>query len=129
MVALIIIILLSLLFLYKRYMPVWGISLLRELTNVINITEDVILLDTRDYITSSKDTRASAYCIPLAYLNRHYVDLPSNKKIVVVASDYIESNLSIRFLRKKGFQVSGYHLTNKFKKEGYYYGVQCANEK
>lgn len=127
--VLIIIILLSLLFLYKRYMPVWGISLLRELNNVMNTTEDVIILDTRDYITSSKDTKASAYCIPLAYLNRHYVDLPSNKKIVVVASDYVESNLSIRFLRKKGFQVSGYHLPNKLRKEGYYYGVQCANEK
>lgn len=67
----------------------------------------IIILDTRDYITSDKDMKARAYCIPLAYLNRHYVDLPSNKKIIVIA----------------------YHLQNKFKKEGYSYGIQCTNEK
>ncbi|MCA0971288.1 sulfurtransferase [Halobacillus litoralis] len=91
-------------FLY-RYMPVLGVKPL----DIDEWTEDVVLLDARDYQTSSRDRVEGAYCIPLSYLNRHYQDLP-DQEIVLIVRDQVEKNLSTRLLRKKGFHVVGYTL-------------------
>ncbi|MDQ0270442.1 hypothetical protein [Cytobacillus purgationiresistens] len=63
---------------------------------------DVKILDVRDYNQSYQSPILDSINIPVAYLNRYYH-----------ASSQIEENMSIRFLRKKGFSVIGYPLTNK----------------
>lgn len=126
---LMIIISISLLVLYQRYIPIWGIKELSGRTTGLFSRKDVVFLDTRDYQTSCKDKMGDAHCLPLSYLKRHYADLPIDKDIIVIASDQIESNLSIRFLTKKNFRVVGYYLPNKIKKGDHHYGVQCSNEK
>ncbi len=71
--------------------------------------DDIILVDTRDYQTSTRHTLEKAYCLPLPYLNRHFHDLP-HKDIVIIAADHVEKNLSARILRKHGHRVIGYYL-------------------
>ncbi|MEC5424858.1 hypothetical protein QGM71_15335 [Virgibacillus sp. C22-A2] len=105
----------SFLFLYKRYMPVWGM-VKYDLTYTHYSKEDVIILDIRDYQTSCRETKDGTFCIPLPYLNRHFTDLP-DKAIILVASSHVEKNLSARILKNKGMRVIGYHLTTDERKE------------
>lgn len=93
----------ALLFFLYRYIPVTGVKPL----TVDQWTNDVILLDARDYQTSNRDRIEGAYCIPLSYLNRHYRDLP-HQDIVLIVHDEVEKNLCTRLLRKKGHNVVGY---------------------
>lgn len=67
-------------------------------------------MDVRDYNQSYRDPVPGAINIPYAYMKRSYSDI-SRKNIHVVASDYLERNMSIRFLRKRGFKIVGYSLT------------------
>ncbi|MFC4558509.1 hypothetical protein ACFO3D_09835 [Virgibacillus kekensis] len=99
----------SLKFLYRRYIPVRGVWKI-ELSNVaVQNDSQVTIVDTRSYQTSFKDAIEQAYCLPLAYLNRHFRDIP-NKDVIIVASDHVDKNLSIRLLKRKGIQVVGYYL-------------------
>ncbi|TGB02856.1 hypothetical protein [Halobacillus salinus] len=94
-----------LLFFLNRYMPVTGVKPLQ----IEEWDDEVVLLDARDYQTSSRDIVQDAYCIPLSYLNRHHRDLP-DKEIVLIVRDHVEKNLCTRLLRRKGYRVVGYTL-------------------
>jgi rhodanese-related sulfurtransferase len=97
----------TLIFIYKRYVPVFGISPVPEIIK----SEDLVLLDLRDYQSTSKDSIPNAINIPYAYLKRYYREIPS-KRILVVATDMIEKNLAIRFLRKRKFVIHGFIIFN-----------------
>ncbi|MFB4169964.1 hypothetical protein [Virgibacillus sp. JSM 102003] len=107
-IALIIIITFLLLFLYHRYMPVFGVGKM-DMNYVSYSKEDVAIVDTRDYQDSFNDIIEQAYSIPVPYLNRHFHDIP-DKNIVVIASDIVGRNVSTRILRNKGKRVVGYHM-------------------
>lgn len=90
-------------FIYKRYIPVIDIPLISEFKS----TTDTLLLDVRDYQTTWKEPIEGAMNIPYAYLNRFYKEIP-HANIIIVASDPVEKNLTLRFLKKKGYQISGF---------------------
>jgi rhodanese-related sulfurtransferase len=93
---------------YNRYIPVKGVQCSRTL----NVEESSIkIVDVRNYNQSYKDTIVEAINIPVAYLKRNYHEI-SSMKIHVVASNHLEKNISIRFLKKRGFKVTGYTLTD-----------------
>lgn len=93
--------------LYIRYCPVGNV----KCTNTLNHNIDIIeIVDVRDYNQSYKDPVSGSINIPYAYMKRRYSDI-SRQNVHVVASDYLERNMSIRFLRKKGFNIVGYSLT------------------
>ncbi|MCS0824832.1 hypothetical protein NX029_12700 [Cytobacillus firmus] len=93
---------------YVRYFPVWGV----QCTNSINPNMGFInILDVRDYNESYKDPVYAAINIPVGYIQRYYGEIVS-LRIHVVASNHLEKNLSIRLLRRRGFKVMGYTLTD-----------------
>ncbi|MGG5254277.1 sulfurtransferase [Neobacillus sp. SM06] len=94
--------------LFKRYVPVTGISDLTE----ERIHDSAVLLDLRDYQTTYKCPICHSVNIPFAYLKRYYREIP-NKKVIVLASDTVEKNLAIRFLLKKKFQIEGFMVINE----------------
>jgi len=93
---------------FSRYIPTIGVRCVDSNTCKQN---DVHFVDVRDYNQSYKQPIKEATNIPTAYLRRFYKEIP-NGKIVVIASDLIEKNLSVRFLKRKGFDVIGYSITN-----------------
>ena len=97
-----------LIFAYKRYSPVYGVSLVQ---NIIN-NEDVVLIDLRDYQTTDKKPITGSIDIPYAYLKRYNKEIPK-KPLIIVASDTIEKNLAIRFLLKRRFKILGYWIVNE----------------
>jgi len=109
-VILISILLLSI-FLYKRYMPVYGVMKMNENEGDCK-SDNVVIVDTRDYQTSTRDHIEQAYLVPIAYINRHYGDIP-DKNVIIISSDVSGKNLSARMLRKKGMRVIGYKLVNE----------------
>ncbi|MCQ6274267.1 hypothetical protein JMM81_04660 [Bacillus sp. V3B] len=95
-------------FIYRRYVPVLGVPCIRSL----NKDGDLIkVVDVRDYNLSYKDPIQGSINIPVAYLKRNFHEV-SNSKIIVVASNRLEKNISIRFLKNKGCKVMGYTLTD-----------------
>ncbi|WP_174733483.1 sulfurtransferase [Mesobacillus harenae] len=95
--------------LYKRYVPVLGVpckDIREEKLEYIDI-----ILDIRDYNISSKTPVEGALTIPTAYLARYFKEIPG-REIYIVASDHLEKNMGIRLLRKRGFKVMGYTLTD-----------------
>lgn len=97
-----------LVFFYIRYYPAGNV----KCTKTIHSSADSIeIVDVRDYNQSYKDPIPGATNIPFAYMKRRYRDI-TNSNIHLVASDYLEKNLSIRFLQKRGFHVTGYTLTD-----------------
>ncbi|MDQ0230716.1 hypothetical protein [Metabacillus malikii] len=106
MVGLLIIVISS--FIYSRYFPVWGVDCLKSL-NVDG--ESIDIVDVRDYHQSTNKPIRKAVNIPIAYMKRHYQDI-KRPTVHVVASNTIEKNMSVRFLRKKGFKVASYTLTD-----------------
>ncbi|MDF0728634.1 hypothetical protein PY093_18520 [Cytobacillus sp. S13-E01] len=108
MILFIIILLAIIGFIYQRYFPVWGV----QCTNSINHNTGLInILDVRDYNETYKDPIQVAINIPLGYLRRYYGEIDSHR-IHVVAANHLEKNISIRFLRRKGFKVMSYTLTD-----------------
>lgn len=93
-----------------RYIPVRGID-----QHDLYI-EDAKILDVRDYNDSYLDEIPGALNIPVAYLKRYFNEIPKDK-IFIVASDTIEKNISVRFLRRKGFNVVGYTFINNTREE------------
>ncbi|WP_138417367.1 hypothetical protein [Aquibacillus sediminis] len=122
-----IVITLSLLLLYKRYIPVFGVTKIDEINRYYN-QDDTVIVDVRDYQTSCKNTKKGTTCVPLPYLNRHFVEIP-NKPIILIATDYVEKNLATRLLRKKGMAVVGYYLTEDLDKERCYYEIRYTSQK
>jgi len=99
-------IIIVLLILYKRYFPVLGVEKINW-TDLDLKTMKVI--DVRDYNDSYNSPIKGAVNIPFGYLHRYYKDL-TNGSLYVVVSNSLEKNMSIRFLRNKGFKVDGYFL-------------------
>jgi rhodanese-related sulfurtransferase len=91
----------------QRYVPVYGVS---PIDIEHELREDkVALVDVRDYNTTANMSIDGDFHIPYAYLNRHYKDI-QKKEVVLVVSDTLLLNLSVRFLRKKGYTIKGYHM-------------------
>ncbi|WP_143060112.1 hypothetical protein [Salinibacillus kushneri] len=95
-------------FFYRRHIPVQGV---REIDLQSLTKEDVAIVDTRDFQSSSRNSINQAFCMPLSYLKRHYHEIPE-KDVIIVAEDRIEKNLSARILKGRGIQVIGYVLMN-----------------
>lgn len=95
-------------FIYGRYVPVWGVSCIDSLNSDV---DSLKIVDVRDYNVSYKDPIQGSVNIPVAYLKRNFHEL-SHSKIIVVASNHLEKNISIRFLRNRGFKIMGYTLTD-----------------
>ncbi|TYR81589.1 rhodanese-like domain-containing protein [Priestia megaterium] len=90
--------------LYKRYIPVHGI---RQMASIDCTSTDVSLVDVRHFHEMKHKPCQSAIHIPLPYLERQHVEIPS-KEVIVIVPDSISRNLSIRQLKKHGYQVKGY---------------------
>ncbi|MET3508457.1 hypothetical protein [Halalkalibacter oceani] len=96
-------------FLYKRYVPVLGLSCV-ELEK-INDQDHTIILDVRDSSIVYKSRVAGAVNIPLAYLKKNYYLFEGNS-IYIIGSEMIDVNVSASFLKNKGAKVKGYYLYN-----------------
>ncbi|SET35957.1 hypothetical protein SAMN05216389_109160 [Oceanobacillus limi] len=104
-------IILLLYFLYRRYIPVFGLTNLGK-KRPIKASNGAILLDVRAYNISCNNRPDMVMCLPLAYFNRYYKEIP-NEPVILVASNGMEKNLASRFLKNKGYNVIGYYLVNK----------------
>lgn len=94
--------------LYKRYVPVSGVSLIHW----TNLDWDKInVVDVREYNESDKNPINGGINIPVGYLKRYLKEVPK-KNLHLIVSNHLEKNVSIRFLRKKGFQIAGYTIIN-----------------
>ncbi|MFC3886215.1 rhodanese-like domain-containing protein [Bacillus songklensis] len=89
--------------LYKRYVPVAGAKKISAMDEEC----DAVFVDVRDFHEAKNFPISSAVHIPLPYLARQHTDIPK-KEVVVVVSDRILRNLSIRQLKKYGYDVKGY---------------------
>ncbi|QGH35768.1 hypothetical protein GI584_17685 [Gracilibacillus salitolerans] len=105
-VLLLIIVFFSHLF-YTRYVPIKGIPCV-EIDKKLN--REKLTLDIRDYQEADNDKVEEAVVIPIPYLRRYFHEIPS-RTVHIVASNHVEKNLAIRFLKQKGFEITGYTLT------------------
>ncbi|WP_226582769.1 rhodanese-like domain-containing protein [Halobacillus litoralis] len=96
------------LFFFYRSFPVPHVKCM-DLTNG-EVQQHMAVVDTRDYQLSCQDGYDRAYCLPLSYLKRYVYEIP-DQPIVLICSDSTERNLAARFLRRKGYEVVGYTLT------------------
>lgn len=94
--------------LFKRHFPVFRVE---NITNHVDVGTSIVV-DVRDYIESHNSPIERAINVPVAYLNRFYSEIPKSD-LIVVASNRLERNLAIRFLRKRDFKVVGYLITNQ----------------
>ncbi|WP_052144537.1 rhodanese-like domain-containing protein [Halalkalibacter okhensis] len=107
LVLLIIIILLGILFkVYERVVPVPGVAAFDPKSK--KERGETVLLDVRDYDMASKDPVEGSVHLPFAYIKR-YVHKIEKKEIVLIVSDQLSLNLSVRFLKRKGFKITGYN--------------------
>ncbi|OLO28590.1 hypothetical protein BTR23_17375 [Alkalihalophilus pseudofirmus] len=95
--------------LYKRYVPVFGLSYI-ELENILD--EETVLLDIRDYLQAYKKPIPGAFNIPLAYIKRNYREL-NGKTICIIGSNMLDITLGTRFLKRKDIKVIGYYIVDK----------------
>ncbi|MDX8045665.1 hypothetical protein SH601_06650 [Gracilibacillus sp. S3-1-1] len=93
--------------LYMRYVPVKGIPCV-EMDQ--SARKEQTTVDIRDYQEADNNKINEAVVIPIPYLKRYFHEIPS-KSIHIVASNHMEKNLAIRFLKHKGFEIIGYTLT------------------
>lgn len=99
---------------YNRYFPIKSVPCIKNGCKNQNAT----ILDIRDYHISSKDHAEETLKIPFSYLRRYNTEI-SNHNIHLIASDRVELNLGLRFLLRKGFDVSSYEIMDcPCKKEG-----------
>ncbi|MEX3711622.1 hypothetical protein ABFV99_04400 [Cytobacillus horneckiae] len=104
----------TVIYLFMRYRPVIGVDCSASYDNY---PDSISVLDVRDYSQSNKNLSEGSINIPIAYLNRYYHEI-KGKEIHVIAPSQLEKNMSIRFLRKKGFSVIGYTLRKGDKTNG-----------
>lgn len=102
------IVIITMFYLYQRYFPVWKVPSLKEINNLSNF-ENIVYVDVRDYQDANHKPVQGAVNLPYAYLKRHHNQIKKGE-VVVVASDQVLKNLSIRFLKGHGFKVVGYQL-------------------
>ncbi|WP_042352379.1 sulfurtransferase [Bacillus massiliigorillae] len=99
--------LIILIMMYKRFAPVQGVP-----CSKVKQELPVVIVDLRDYnISDKRPLSSNAINIPVAYLNRHYHEIPS-KNVHVIAQNQIEKNMGIRLLRKNGINVMSYTMSN-----------------
>src|SRR5699024_1775695 len=103
-------------FIYRRYVPVAGIGNM-PLHSVSYKQEDIVFVDTRDFQLACRDPIACAHQLPIPYLRRYVHEIPSDKQVVIVASDYEGKNIGARFLKQKGIIVIGYLMRKELRKE------------
>jgi rhodanese-related sulfurtransferase len=101
-------------FVYQRYIPVSGVPAIAEHIK----DKDMIILDIRDYQSTSNGPIEGSLNIPYPYLKRYYREIPKGN-VIIVASDLIEKNLAIRFLLKRKFSISGFIILDGQRKEGF----------
>lgn len=87
---------------YYRYAPVR----VKEMSDK-ELRDCHIILDVRDYQDSYKSNCDQALAIPCGYLKRYYHEIPQGP-IVVIGSSSVEYNVSVRQLKRLGFNVVGY---------------------
>ncbi|MFC2948148.1 rhodanese-like domain-containing protein [Virgibacillus sediminis] len=107
--------------LYRRNIPVTGVKKVSPF-DLLAVEEEKMLLDVRDFQTSSDNRLEHVQNMPLPYLHRYYKELP-NKRIILIAADHVEKNLAARFLKGKGVSINGYHLEKSNRKERYSYEI------
>jgi rhodanese-related sulfurtransferase len=88
---------------YQRYIPVVGVKKVTSCQEV----ESAILIDVRDFHEVKTKPCEDALHIPLPYLKRQYGDIPKNE-VVIIVSDAVLKNLTVRQLSRKGVRVKGY---------------------
>ncbi|MDC3412962.1 sulfurtransferase [Terrihalobacillus insolitus] len=76
----------------------------------IHSNHNLTFLDVRDYVVSSNDSVNNAVNIPYAYLKRYYRKINQRKGVILVVSDPLLLNVSVRFLRRKNIKIEGYYL-------------------
>ncbi|MEK3843582.1 MULTISPECIES: sulfurtransferase [Bacillus] len=91
---------------YRRYYPITGISCIhKDKLKAIDMT----ILDIRHYNDVPNFSDNIILNIPYAYLKRFYLEIPRDK-IHIIARDWVELNLGVRFLKRKGIHVNSYEL-------------------
>ena len=93
--------------LYKRYAPV-SVPCVKEQDQE---KQSMVVVDLRDYNMADKKPSRNAIHIPIAYIDRHYQEIPS-KEVHVIAQNQVEKNMGVRLLRKRGFNVMSYTMSN-----------------
>lgn len=91
---------------YTRHIPVAGVDCANSISEADPST---VVVDVRDYQTAHKDVIQHSLNIPVGYLKRNYKEI-NKKKVHIIADTRLDKNMSIRFLRKKGFIVTNYSL-------------------
>jgi rhodanese-related sulfurtransferase len=71
--------------------------------------DKINIIDVRYFNEASKEPVQGAINIPVAYLKRNLNEIP-DRNLHVIGLTFIEKNISIRILKQKGFQVSGYTI-------------------
>ncbi|MCR8925819.1 rhodanese-like domain-containing protein [Priestia megaterium] len=94
---------------YKRYVPVQGI---KKVTTVDCASTTISYVDVRHFHEMKQNPCQKAIHIPLPYLERQHEEIPY-KEVVVIVPDSISRNLSIRQLKKHGYQVKGYMFAER----------------
>ncbi|MGG3451052.1 sulfurtransferase [Domibacillus aminovorans] len=74
--------------------------------------DNITVLDIRDYHESQKGSHKAYLNIPFAYLKRNYREI-RYKQVHVIATDQLELNLALRYLKARGFKVTSYSLKNR----------------
>lgn len=94
--------------LFRRYFPILGVPCISHPRTVKYGNK--VILDSRDYNESSQESIPESIQIPYAYLARYYHEIP-DRPIHLIVNNTLDRNLSIRFLREKGFHIQSYSLT------------------
>lgn len=71
-----------------------------------------MIIDIRDYRDAENEGYKQYMNIPYAYLKRNYREIPP-VSIHVIATDRLELNLGLRYLKAKGFEMASYSLTKR----------------
>lgn len=94
--------------LFRRYFPIFGVPCISNFKAIKR--GNGVVLDSRDYNESNQESILGSIQIPYAYLARYYHEIP-DRPIHLIVNNRLDRNLSIRFLRKKGFHIQSYSLT------------------
>lgn len=93
--------------LFRRHFPIFGIPSILNLSHLNH--HNGVMLDTRNYNDNSYDRVPGSIQIPYAYLARYYHEIPK-EPIHLIVNNTLDRNLSVRFLREKGFEIKRYTL-------------------
>ncbi|TMU86877.1 hypothetical protein FGG79_01665 [Bacillus sp. BHET2] len=95
---------------YYRYFPV---RTKRWIPHDVNTNH--VVVDVRDYQYSSKGDCEDVVALPCSYIQRYSEDIPDGP-IIVLGSNLVECNVSVRQLKRLGFSVEGYLIIEPDKK-------------